>query len=106
MIDTKHSIIISEYSKLAGMVIHMELCKKVKFDYMNKWYIHNQKFVLEIDMNKLLWDFKIQIYHLISARWPDQVIVNKNIKRTCQILDYRVKLKESEMRDKCLDFAL
>ena len=55
---------------------------------------------------------------LISARRPDLVIVNNNKKkkkkgkkRTCRIVnfaflaDHRVKLKESEKRGKCLDFA-
>ena len=48
--------------------------------------------------------------HLISARRPDLVWVNKK-KRTCQIVDFavsadhRVKLKESEKRDKYIDLA-
>ena len=44
--------LISEKSKLAqkeyktrhewvGKVIHLELCKKLKFDYSKKWYMHN-----------------------------------------------------------------
>ena len=43
---------VSELSKLAqkeyktkhdwmGKVIHWELCKKLKFDYTAKWYMHN-----------------------------------------------------------------
>ena len=50
--------IIKECSKLAqkeyktrhdwvGKVIHWELCKKFKFDYMIKWYKHNPAAVLE-----------------------------------------------------------
>ena len=56
-------------------------------------------------MHKLLWDFEIQIDHLISARRQDLVIVS-NKKKTCQIVDlaeptYRkVKIKENEKRDK------
>ena len=30
-----------------GKVIHRELCKKFKFDHMNKWYMHNPESVLE-----------------------------------------------------------
>ena len=41
-------------------VIHRELCKKLKFDYMNKWYMHNPASVLENETHKLLWDFEIQ----------------------------------------------
>ena len=28
-------------------------------------------------MHKILWDFEIQTYHLILARRPDQIIINK-----------------------------
>ena len=48
--------------------------------------------------------------HLISARRPDLVIVNKK-ERTFQIVDvavpadHKVNLKESEKRDKYWDFA-
>ena len=81
-------IIISECSKLAqkeyksrhdrvGKLIHLELCKKFEFDHTNKWYMYNTKSILENETHKLLWDFEIQIDHLISARRPDLVIVNK-----------------------------
>ena len=49
-------------------VINWELCKKFKFNHMNKWYIHNLAFVLENEMHKHLWDSKIQMDHLILAR--------------------------------------
>ena len=78
--DTDETInhIISECSKLAhkeykarhdwvGKVIHWEICKKIKFDHANKWYMHNLEPVLENDTHKLLWDFDIQTDHLISA---------------------------------------
>ena len=80
--------IISEYSKLAqkeyktrhdwvGKVIHSEMCKKFKFNYTNKSYIHNPSPVLENDTHKLLWDFDIHTDHLIPARRPDLIISNK-----------------------------
>ena len=73
--------IISEFSKLAlkeyktrhdrvEKEIHWELCKILKFDRTNKWYMHNSEFVL--------WDFEILTYHLISTRPPDLAIVNNN----------------------------
>ena len=83
--------IISECSKLAqkeytarldwmANVIHWEKCKK--FDHANKWYRHNPAPVLENDTHKkFLWDFNIQTYHLISARRPDLIIINKKRKR-------------------------
>ena len=80
--------IISEFSKLAqkeykarhdtvGKAIHWEMCKKFKFDYTNKWNMHNPAPVLENDTHKLLWDFDIQTDPLISARRPDLIIINK-----------------------------
>ena len=60
--------------------------------------------------HKLLWDFNIQTDHLISARRPDLIIINKE-KRTCKIVDFavsadhRIKLKECEKKDKYLDLA-
>ena len=114
--------IISECSKLAqkeykarhdwlGKVIHWEMCQKFKFDHANKWYMHNPAPVLENDSHKLLLDFDIQTDHLISARRPDLIIINKKKKRICKIVDFavpadhRIKLKECEKRDKYLDLA-
>ena len=56
---------ISECSKLAqkvyktrhdwvGTVIHWEMCKKLKFDHTNKWYMQNPASVIENDTHKLL----------------------------------------------------
>ena len=39
-------------------VIHWELCKKFKFDYTNKWYMHIPESVREKEKNKILWDFE------------------------------------------------
>ena len=115
--------IISEWSKLAqkeynarhdrvGKVIHWEMCKKFKFDHAKKWYMHNPSPVLENDTHKLLWDIDIQTDYLISAWGPD-LIMNKKKKRKkiCKIVDfavpvdYRIKLKECEKRDKYLDLT-
>ena len=72
--------------------------------------MHNQAPVLENNTHKLLWDFDIHTDHLISARKPDLIIIN-NKKRTCKIADFavpadhRIKQKECENKDKCLDLA-
>ena len=66
--------------------------------------------------HKLLWDFDIQTDHLISARWPDLIISTKKKKkkkkkRSCKIVnfavpaDQKVKLKESEKKNKYVDLA-
>ena len=89
-----------------GKVINWELCKKLKFDHMNKWYMHNPEFVQDNEMHKLVWVFEILTDHIILARQPD---LQK--KRTGQVVDvavladHRVKLKEGEKRDKYLDLA-
>ena len=72
--------------------------------------MHNQAPVQENDSHKLLWDFNIQTDHLIPARRPDLIMINKK-KRTCKIVDFavpadrRIKLKECEKKDKYLDHA-
>ena len=72
--------------------------------------MHNPAPVLENDSHKLLWDFNIQTDHLIPARRPDLIIINKR-KRICKIVDFavpadhRINLKESEKKDKYLDLA-
>ena len=64
-----------------GKVIHWEMCKKSKFDHANKWYMHNPAAVLENDTHKLQGDFDIQTDHLISARRPDLITINKTKKK-------------------------
>ena len=39
--------------------------------------MHNPASVLENDMHKLLWDCNIQTDHLIPARRPELLIINK-----------------------------
>ena len=82
------------------------MCKKLKFDHTNKWYIHNTAPALENNTHKLLWDFDIHTDHLILARRLD-LIIDKN----CKILDFtvpadhRIKLQKYEKKDKYLDLA-
>ena len=39
--------------------------------------MQNPTSVLENETDKLLWDFEIQMEHLISATQPDLIIINK-----------------------------
>ena len=41
---------------------------------------------MENETHKLLWDFETQIAHLISARQPDLVIINKNKREIDELL--------------------
>ena len=72
--------------------------------------MHNPAPVQENDSHKLLWHFNIQTDHLIPARRPDLILINKR-KRICKIVDFavpadhRINLKESEKKDKYLDLA-
>ena len=72
--------------------------------------MHNPAPVLENDSHKLLWDFNIQMDHLIPTRRPYLIIINKR-KRICKIVDFavpadhRINLKESEKKDKYLDLV-
>ena len=72
--------------------------------------MHNSESVLENETHKFLWDFEIKTDHLFPAGRPDLMIVNKK-KRTGWIVDFavladhKVKLKESEKKDKYLDLA-
>ena len=108
--------IISECSKLtereyrSDKVFHWELCKKFKFDHTNKWYVHNPASILENKTHKVLRDVEIHTDHLISARRPYQVIVNKREKLPNSGLFcpswLRSKTKgKRRKRDKYLDLA-
>ena len=106
--------IISKCSKLdkenktrldwLGKVIHWEMCKKFTFEHTNKWFVPNPASFLENATRKFLWDFYIQMDHLISVRRPERMIINKK-KRTCEIVnfavpaDHRIKSKENEKKD-------
>ena len=87
------------------------MCKKFKFDHTNEWYMHNPAPIRENNSQKLLWYFDIHTDHLILARRPDLIIINKKKRRICKIVDFavpvdhRIKLKRCEKKDMYLDFA-
>ena len=72
--------------------------------------MHNPAPVQENDTHKLIWDFNIQTDHLIPARRPDLIIINKK-ERFCKIVDFavpadhRINLKECKKKDKYLNLA-
>ena len=75
--------------------------------------MNNPAPVLENHSHKLLWDFDIQTDHLISARRPDLISINKKKKKKkifkivefAVPADHRIKLKECEKIDKYLDLV-
>ena len=70
-------IIIKTRHNWLKKMIYLELGKKLKFDHMNKWYMHNLESVLKNKTHKVLWDFEKQTDHLILAKQPDLVIATK-----------------------------
>ena len=91
-------------------MVPAELCKKLKFAHINKWYMHKPESVLKNGTKKILWDFPTRTDHLIPARRPDLPMVNKN-KRNCRIVDFAVpldnrgKTKENIKRNKILNLS-
>ena len=62
--------------------------------------MHKPESVIETHKtHKILWDFEIKTDHLIPARRPDLLLINKK-ERTCQLVyfavpsNHRMKLKE------------
>ena len=92
--------VVSRCSKLAqkeykrmhdnlGKIVHWKLARKCNFEAGVKWYEHEPESVLESEDCKILWDFSIQTNHVIEARRPDLVVVDKK-RRTCEIIDFAV----------------
>jgi hypothetical protein len=72
-----------------GAVIHWRLCKKYGIEVHKDWYRHEVQPVIETDQVKLLWDMCIQTDHVIQARRPDLVVVDKT-KKEITIIDFAV----------------
>ena len=57
-----------------------------------------------------MWDFSIQTDHVIEARRPDLVVVDKK-ERSCKIIDFavpgdsRIEEKEKDKIEKCQDLG-
>ena len=62
----------------------------------------NAESVLENEMHKILWDFKIQSDHLNSARRPDLVIVNNKKKEYRLTTKYNRKEAKREISSQTL----
>ena len=66
-----------------------ESARKCYFEAGDKWYEHEPESVLENEDYKILWDLSIQTDHVIEARRPDLVVVDKK-ERSCKIIDFAV----------------
>ena len=97
-VDESIDQIVSGCSKLAqkeykrkhdnlGKIVHWNLTRKCNFEAGDKWYEHDPESALENEDYKILWDFSIQTDHVIEARRPDLVLVDKK-DRSCKIIDF------------------
>ena len=70
-----------------GKVIHVKLCKKLKFEYNTKLYRHKQESVWENVTNKILWDFAVETNHLIPPSRQNIVMINNKKEKLqyCQL---------------------
>ena len=72
-----------------GKIVRWKLVRKCNFEAGDKWYEHEPEIVLENEDYKILWDFSIKTDHVIEARRPDLVVVDKK-ERSCKIIDFAV----------------
>ena len=54
-----------------GNMIHVELCKQLKFDHTETWHMRKTESVLENETYKVFNDFKIQTDRPTLIRRPD-----------------------------------
>ena len=87
-----------------GKRIKWDLCKKFGVHASEKWHNHDPEDVVEIDSCKLLWDFTVQIDHIIDTRKLDLILSGKE-ENKCTIVDFaishdiQVEQKENERVD-------
>ena len=92
-----------------GKIVHWKLARKCNFEAGDKWYEHEPESVLENKDYKILWDFSIQTDHIIEARRPNLVVVDKE--RSCKIIDFaipgvsRIEEKEQDKIEKYQDLG-
>ena len=94
------SHIVSECGKLAqkeykrrhdsvGRYVHWQFCEKLGFNRARPRYEHEPESVIKNENFKILWDFTKQCDHMIEARRPDIVVVDK-VKKETVIIDVAI----------------
>ena len=92
-----------------GKIVYWMLARKCNFEAGDKWYEHEPEKVLENEDYKILRDFSIQTDHVIPARRPYLVVVDKE--RSCKITDFgvpgdsRIEEKEKDKIEKYQDLG-
>ena len=83
-----------------GKVIHCKSCKELRFDHMNKCYMHNLESVLENEnaqSSLRFWDTNRSL-NLCQKIRPNDKNITYRIVYFAVPADHRVKIKESEKR--------
>ena len=84
-----------------GRVIHWKLCKRLKFDHIDKWYIHKIESVLKTGSGH--WKSKRSPDPGHKAR-PNVNQQKKKKQKTCHLVDFavpadhRVEIKDRQWR--------
>ena len=77
--------------------IHWDVCRKYGIKVKEKRYEHQPQSVVENENCKILWGFNIQTDHVIEARRPDMIVVDK-VKKTCTIIDLDTLRQQSKQQ--------
>ena len=72
-----------------GRHVHWQFYEKVGFSRAKLWCEHEPESAAENENFKILWDFTIQCDHMIEAKRPEIVIVDK-VKNKTMIIDMTI----------------
>jgi len=94
-----------------GKIIHWSILKRFNSAVSRNYWDHDPVAVVENQEMKVLWDFNIYTDHLLTARRPDIVVIDK-LQKTVQIVDVsvpsdcNVAQKEKEKIEKYRDLSV
>ena len=97
---------------LVGKLIYWKLCKRLRFYFADKWYMHKQESIQDNVRHKILSDFEKQMDHQIPSRRSRLAFINKKQRNFHQVdfdvsANHKVKVKvnEGKMLHEYLDLA-
>ena len=70
-----------------------EVCKRLKFDHIDKCYRHKSESILENAIHKIIWNFDFQTENPIPVRRADIISINK--KKIYQNLSKKIYSRNS-----------
>ena len=75
---------------LASRRVHWDVCEKYGIEVKDKWYQHEPGSVIENDRCKIfLWDFTVQTDHIIQARRPGMIVIDKETNKAL-VIDFAI----------------